>query len=120
MAHNCTVRWTRQRASGDKQAWQHARAIALAGLKRFHNQNGWQLSESLVIPYNARELVLADATMPSPSATLLRVLLDIAVEQGDTMLKQQVMSMTDIDAAETVSAPLWYGTHIALIHQALK
>ncbi|HEY5733495.1 MAG TPA: DUF255 domain-containing protein [Gammaproteobacteria bacterium] len=112
------VSWAR--ASGDKQAWQHARAIALAGLKRFHNQNGWQLSESLVIPYNARELVLADATMPSPSATLLRVLLDIAVEQGDTMLKQQVMSMTDIDAAETVSAPLWYGTHIALIHQALK
>jgi len=42
------VAWAK--TSSDPQAWALARQIALAGLQRFHNQNGWQLSESLIIP----------------------------------------------------------------------
>ena len=105
--------------SSDPKAWQTARQIALAGLQRFHNDNGWQLSESLIIPYNARELVLPDQTMPSPSATLLGVLHDIATHYQDKQLKQQVLGYVDIDLAETVSAPLWYASHIRLINQVL-
>jgi uncharacterized protein YyaL (SSP411 family) len=112
------ISWAR--ASDDPGAWDLARAIALAGLERFHNQNGWQLSESLVIPYNARELVLADHTMPSPSSTLLTAIYDIAVQQKDDDLKQQVLNITDVDVTEIISAPLWYGTHIALVHHILR
>jgi|GEM_PF-3338963 len=108
------------RASNDPQVWKLARQIALAGLQRFHNKNGWQLSESLVIHYNARELVLTDHTMPSPSATLLNVLYAIAIHQQDDKLKQQVLQYVDIDLSEMVSAPLWYGTHILLIHHILQ
>ncbi|TNF98095.1 MAG: thioredoxin domain-containing protein, partial [Gammaproteobacteria bacterium] len=61
--------------SGDQVAKKMAKTIALAGLKRFHNDHGWQLSESLLIPYQARELVLSDHTMASPSSTLLQTLL---------------------------------------------
>ncbi len=112
------VAWAR--ASDDKQAWDTARKIALAGLKRFHNDHGWQLSEELVIPYEARELILSDHTMPSPSATLLSVLYSIADFQQDDKLKQQILQYVDVDLAETQSSPLWYGTHILLIHQVLQ
>ena len=107
-------------ASDDPQAWKLARQIALAGLQRFHNQNGWQLSEALIIPYNARELVLTDHTMPSPSATLLSVLFAIAQHQQDDQLKQQILQYVDVDLSETVSAPLWYSGQILLIHQTLQ
>ena len=112
------VSWAR--ASGDANAWRQAKTIALAGLERFHNQNGWQPSESLAIPYNARELVLADNTMPSPSATLLRVLYDIASHQGDKDLTAAILKITDVDVTETLTASLWYGSHITLIHHILK
>jgi uncharacterized protein YyaL (SSP411 family) len=107
-------------ASDDPQAWKLARQIALAGLQRFHNQNGWQLSEALIIPYNARELVLTDHTMPSPSATLLSVLFTIAQHQQDEQLKQQILQYVDVDLSETISAPLWYSSQILLIHQTLQ
>ena len=97
-----------------------AQTIALAGLQRFHNQHGWQLSEALIIPYDTRELVLADNTMPSPSATLLGVLLQIADEQHNDKLKQQILRYVDVDVSAVAAAPLWYGTHIQLIHQALR
>jgi uncharacterized protein YyaL (SSP411 family) len=107
-------------ASGDKQAWATARKIALAGLHRFHNDSGWQLSEKLDIPYDARELVLADNTMPSPSASLLSVLYNIALHQQDDKLRQQVLQYVDTDAAETSDSPLWYASHILLIHSVLN
>ena len=74
----------------------------------------------MVIPYNARELVLADNTMPSPSATLLRVLYDIARHQDDKDLATAMLNITDVDVAEILTAALWYGTHITLIHHILK
>jgi uncharacterized protein YyaL (SSP411 family) len=107
-------------ASGDKQAWDTARKIALAGLQRFHNDSGWQLSEKLDIPYDARELVLSDSTMPSPSASLLSVLYNIADHLQDNKLRQQVLTYVDVDLAETSLSPLWYGSHILLIHQVLQ
>ena len=112
------VAWAR--ASADKQAWETARKIALAGLKRFHKNSGWQLSEELVIPYEARELVLSDHTMPSPSATLLSVLYSIADHQQDDKLRQQILQYVDVDLSVTKSSPLWYGSHILLIHQVLQ
>jgi uncharacterized protein YyaL (SSP411 family) len=111
------VSWAR--ASGDKQAWATAKKIALAGLQRFHNDNGWQLSEELVIPYNARERVLPDSTMPSPSATLLGVLYEIADQQQDENLRKQVLQYVDVDVAAITSSPFWYGTHILLVHRPL-
>jgi len=57
--------------------------------------------------------------MPSPSATLLSVLFTIAQHQQDNKLRQQVLPYVDVDLSETISAPLWYGTHILLIHQTL-
>jgi len=112
------VSWAR--ASADKQAWDTARKIALAGLQRFHNDSGWQLSEELVIPYETRELVLADNTMPSPSATLLGVLYSVASQQQDDKLRQQVLNYVDVDFSAISSSPLWYGSHIMLIHQVLQ
>jgi uncharacterized protein YyaL (SSP411 family) len=107
-------------ASGDTQAWSIARQIALAGLQRFHNPQGWQLSETLIIPYNARELVLSDQTMASPSAVLLNVLHRVAQNEQDDGLLKSILPYIDIDLAETASAPLWYGSHILLIHRVLQ
>ncbi|MCG6937907.1 MAG: DUF255 domain-containing protein [Gammaproteobacteria bacterium] len=108
------------RATDDEQAWNTARKIAFAGLQRFHNDSGWQLSEELIIPYAARELVLADDTMPSPSATLLSVLYSIASRQQDNKLKQQVLQYLDVDFPAIQTSALWYGSQIMLIHQVLQ
>ena len=106
--------------SKDTAAWNLARDIAITGLDYFHNENGWQLSASLAIPYNARELVLADQTMPSPSATLLQTLNTIATHRQETRQAEAVLRYADIDLPDVVNAPLWYGTHINLIQQLLE
>jgi len=106
------------RLSGNDKAWNVSKKIALAGLKRFHNLNGWQFSEQLIIPYDARELVLADNTMPSSSAVLLEALLTIADHDKDDELRKKALDYIDPDYSELNSSPLWYATHISLLANA--
>lgn len=107
------------KASANKQVWDMARVIALAGLQRFHNQNGWQLSEELLIPYNARELILPDSALPSASAALLGALLDIADQQQDRQLRQSILPYINVDLTEMTTTLLPYGSHILLMQHAL-
>jgi uncharacterized protein YyaL (SSP411 family) len=106
------------KASGSLDAKKMAKTIASAGLERFHNDAGWQLSESLLIPYQARELVLSDHTMASPSSTLLRALLAIARLDGDQPMEKDLLRL--LDSASVDSSPFWYASHIMLIHEALQ
>ncbi len=107
-------------ASGDDIAWETANRIATAALQRFHNKHGWQLSEKLIIPYDARELILAEGAMPSPSATLLRSLIRIARHRKDGRQISRLARMTDIENSVLITAPLWYGTHLNLISETIE
>ena len=106
--------------SGDDTARETANRIASAALKRFHNRHGWQPSEKLIIPYDARELILAEGTMPSPSATLLRTLIRIARHHKDGEQISGLAAMTDIENSALFTAPLWYGSHLNLISETIE
>ena len=106
--------------SGDTSARETAYRIASAALQRFHNEHGWQLSEKLIIPYDARELVLAEGTMPSPSATLLRTLVRIARHHKDREQIVRLAALADIENSTLITAPLWYGTHLNLISEMIE
>ena len=101
--------------SDDKKAWEISSKIALSGLKLFNNKNGWKLSEQIFIPYDARELVLSDSTMPSPSATLLKTLLMVARYNEDDKLKEEILKLADSDFEKLESSPFWYASHISLL-----
>ncbi len=106
--------------TGDDTARETANRIALAALKRFHNQHGWQLSEKLIIPYDAREMILAEGTMPSPSATLLQTLVRIARHHRDAEQISRLAAMTNIENSALITAPLWYGGHLNLISETIE
>jgi uncharacterized protein YyaL (SSP411 family) len=105
--------------ANDKTAWATGEKIALAGLKRFNNVNGWQLSEQLLIPYDAREPILADSTLPSSSAVLLSTLLQISQHNKDDSLLQIIKGYLNADSDELDASPLWYASHIALLFASL-
>lgn len=108
------ARWAR--VSGDRAVAEVALDIAKAGLQRFHTDVGWQLSESLVIPYNAREKILPDGALPSPSATLMRAFLLL---NDGTPAVSQLGVYGDIENGALAAAPFWYASHITWINEFL-
>lgn len=106
------AQWTR--ISDNEQAAKTARDIASAGWQRFLNKDGWQLSESLIIPYNAREKILPDNAMPSPSASLMRALLDLEKDPAIPLDRY-----IDVDNRAMAAAPFWYASHIVLMNELL-
>lgn len=105
--------------SGNEDAWKIAAEITSAAFSRFNNEYGWQLSEKLVIPYDSRELILPDGTMPSPSATLLRTALSVAIKNSDSEQMDRIAKLIDIENGGLVSAPLWFGSQLNLISDFL-
>jgi len=105
--------------ANDETAWTIADKIARAGLARFNNSNGWQLSERLLIPYDAREPILADNTLPSSSAVLLASLLKIARHNEDAAMKKTINGYLNADYDELAASPLWYASHISLLFKSL-
>ena len=100
--------------SQQDEVWAMAKTIALAGLSRFHNQQGWQLREKMRIPYQARELILPEGAMPSPSATLLRSLVDLT-RQVDPSLFDRIRPLAASHHRSLQVAPFWYSSQIGFV-----
>ena len=59
--------------------------------QRFHSPKGWQLSEGILIPYSAGETIVSDGALPSPSAMLLELSLEVAYATGNQALYERAV-----------------------------
>ncbi len=108
------------KASNRDEDYALVKQVVEQGWKRFYTAYGWQLGENLIIPNLSAEPVLSDGPMPSPSALLVRVSLDLAARHLDQGLVAQARDALTLGHERLAAQPFWYATQIAVIaeHQA--
>jgi len=87
--------------------------------KRFYSKQGWSLSEDLIAGIATTENIVADGPMPSPSAILAKVSLQLAALQQDKKLDRQVRESLKYGHEILQTDSFWYATHISALMQAL-
>ncbi len=93
-------------------------AIALANQawQRFYKKDGWYLAEKPLIKYTIGKAVLEDSPLPSPSAILIRVSLQL----NNKKLKMQAREALQQGAGEIEESPYWYATQIDILNKFYK
>jgi len=88
-----------------KQAWQ-----------RFYKKDGWYIEEKPLIKYTVGKTVIEDSPLPSPSATLIRVSLQLKNKELNALANKALRQ----GASTIEEAPYWYATEIDVIREFYK
>ncbi|VAW77927.1 Uncharacterized protein YyaL [hydrothermal vent metagenome] len=91
--------------------------IILRGWELFYSQRGWQLAKNMVPGFSAREALISDRALPSPSASLIQVSLKIAQLKGDTALLSLAKSALNVENNTLAGDPWWFATHIQTLYE---
>ena len=91
-------------------------AIAKQAWQRFYKKDGWYLAEKPLIKYIIGKAVLEDSPLPSPSAVIVKVSLELKDKQLNKLAEVALQQgMQDI-----AEAPFWYASQIDVIRQFRK
>ena len=104
--------------SGAAQDYALARKMTEQAWRQFHSDRGWRLSRDVLVRYGGAEPVIADSPLPSPSATLIDVSLDLARHFHDAGLRQRALSALNTGHEILTTDPFWYATQIRVLAQA--
>jgi uncharacterized protein YyaL (SSP411 family) len=88
--------------------------------KRYYTEDGWLLSEDMIAGISSREAIVADGPMPSASASLIRVTLELAQINKDKQMLTQARSALNRGHQILKTDSFWYATHILAMGEALK
>ncbi len=91
--------------------------IILRGWQLFYSQQGWQLAKNMVPGFAAREALISDRALPSPSASLIQVSLKIAQWNNDTALLTLAKSALNVANTTLSNDPWWFATHIRTLYE---
>lgn len=83
-------------------------ALAKQAWKRFYKDDGWYLAETPLIKYTVGKSVLEDSPLPSPSAILINVSLELKEYQLNKLAKEALQQGAD----KIEEAPYWYASQI--------
>ena len=81
--------------------------------RRFYKDDGWYLAEKPLIKYTVGKTVLGDSPLPSPSAILIKV----SLELKDEKLKRLATQALKKGADKIEEAPYWYPSQIDVIRE---
>jgi uncharacterized protein YyaL (SSP411 family) len=101
----------------DKQAREMVRKMVSQAWSRFYSEDGWLLSEDMLVGLGAREAIIADGPMPSPSAVLIKAslqLLDQGIKPG---WKDLPLYALNRGHSVLSTDPVWYSTHVRALYQ---
>jgi len=100
----------------NKKAHMLSIAIAKQAWQRFYKKDGWYLAEKPLIKYIVGKAVLEDSPLPSPSAVIVKVSLELKDKQLNKLAEVALQQgMQDI-----AEAPFWYASQIDVIRQFRK
>jgi len=88
------------------------------GWRRFYTAKGWQQSEKVLVQYGAREPVIADGSLPSASATLIRTSLEYARIVKNDELETRALTALNVGFETLSSTAFWYATQIDALEYA--
>jgi len=104
----------------DNQVLAQAQAIVKQAWQRFYSDDGWLLAEGMIPGISAREAIIADGPMPSPSATLIRVSLKLAKITNDKSLLSIAKSALNRGHKILKTDNFWYAAHIAAMSDLVE
>jgi len=82
----------------------------------FFSPEGWLLQRRPLLKYGARQSVLADGPMPSPSAVLMQATRTLLEQRPDPALDKSLQLALELREAPMLESPFWYAGHIMLQH----
>ncbi len=96
-----------------------AAAVAERGWHEFYGRHGWRLGSSTLIAPESAHDAIEDGPMPSPSAALIRVSLDLARMRGDMGLRRRALAALNSGTDLVRKDPFWYATRIGAMDAAV-
>jgi len=105
--------------TGKDSDFQLVKRIVDQGWARFYTDKGWILSEDLMPGIAGRVSTVADGPMPSVSASLILVSLDIAKKLNDQKLMKLARSALNRGHESLATDNFWYATHLRAQLEAL-
>lgn len=103
------------RLTGKTEDYQQARTVVHQAWSRFYGDHGWRLSEAGFIPMEPPVDVISDGPMPSPSAVVVDVSLQLADKLQDRKLRRQALAAANSGQALVQADPFWYVSQIQSI-----
>lgn len=100
------------RVSGDERAWGVARKIVARAWRDYHRPQGWVLETAPVLSHGLAEPVIADGSMPSPSATLIQVSLRLGRADHDARLLRRARSALNVGHGTLRADAFWFATQV--------
>ena len=110
--------WQLTEDDRDKQALE---SLLNTAWQRFYGEQGWLLSEKMLLRYGGNETHIVDGPLPSPSATLIATTLRFANLTSNDSFRKQALKAMNIDYEMVISDSLWHATLVqtALSEQGL-
>ena len=104
--------WQWYLLTGNKQDLQLVKRWVANAWQRFYDNTGWHLSDRPLLPKNFGESVIKDAPLPSASATLLMLSLQLAERESDDVLRGKVVEALSIGHGLLARSPFTYPSQI--------
>ena len=105
------------RAHGSTQDRDLARRIVEGAWRRFRTPGGWRLSDAPGLPFAGAESAIADGPMPSPSATLLDVTMQVAGHFRDDALLDRARAVLLADDPGLRPGAFFHATRIRTLQR---
>ncbi len=106
--------WLRFRNNHQDQVWLNS--LVQQAWQRFYSEKGWRMAEDMLLKYRQHEAVLADSVLPSASA----VLIDVSLQLPLSPLQKQAGLALRRGLAALSEEPFWYATQIRVMQQAVR
>ena len=104
--------WEWYLLSGNQQDLQLVKRWVEIAWQRYYDNTGWHLSDRPLLPQKFGESVIKDAPLPSASATLLQLSLQLAVQDSDDVLRGKVSEALSIGHNLLTQSPFTYPSQI--------
>jgi len=107
--------WQWYLLTGNKQDLQLVQRWVAIAWQRFYNNTGWHLSDRPLLPQKFGESVIKDAPLPSASAALLQLSLQLAKRESDEILRGKVSEALSIGHSVLMRSPFTYPSQIEML-----
>jgi uncharacterized protein YyaL (SSP411 family) len=107
--------WQWYLLTGNKQDLQLVKRWVAIAWQRFYNNTGWHLSDRPLLPKNFGEAVIKDAPLPSASAVLLQLSLELANGDSDQVLRRKVSQALSVGHSVLRQSPFSYPSQIEVL-----
>ncbi|WP_455201336.1 thioredoxin domain-containing protein [Kaarinaea lacus] len=104
--------WKWYLLSGNQQDFQLVKRWVEIAWQQYYDNTGWHLSDRPLLPQKFGESVIKDAPLPSASATLLQLSLQLAEQDSDKVLRGKVSEALSIGHNLLMQSPFTYPSQI--------